>query len=543
MPLEPNDKRIICPSCSAVIDADKLTGSFFARTCPRCGGAVSAEVLFRAFRFTEPRTSLAQRCYYATEWYQQTHALLDGEGLDGKAYRMEPVLDLRGALQLRAAGSGEPKERGALVALRFQAFRELQTLCAKVPGSRLLANLVVDWQPDGAPAGHRKWGRADAVLLTPSMAFVVEVLAWPEHVMALDSGQAYYRCNWDDDPYSRDNPYLTSFDPAAHGFVRSGSAAGIRELAAALAPELPCYQEHQVKAVTLFVGTKSFVGGTDGFEAGYCLACLDEEGALSEVERLAASNPQVAEGALVLLSERLWTRFGDLDGRRSVLRESWRDGNQPEPKRAKPERPKERPKPQEDGSFSDGTFSGERFSDLRFVGARFANMEVTDCIFENCTLEDCRFDSCTISSCEFSSCTIVNPRTAHCAMTAAGFRDSQLVGIQWSVLANDVFSGPIEYLIDTLVKYGVFDVMDLAKMDFTRAELAECSFNNCDLREANLRAAQLSGTQFANCDLRKADFRFAQGYHVDAPSCRLAGTRFSLPEATCLIESLGAKVE
>lgn len=98
-----------------------------------------------------------------------------------------------------------------------------------------------------------------------------------------------------------------------------------------------------------------------------------------------------------------------------------------------------------------------------------------------------------------------------------------------------------------------FDTCILDYSDFTHLNLKGFRFRNCVAREAlfnqsNLSQVDCSGTdfrgaEFNHANLSGADFRNAKNYWINTQLCVLKKTRFSMPEAMRLLDSLDILLE
>ena len=180
------------------------------------------------------------------------------------------------------------------------------------------------------------------------------------------------------------------------------------------------------------------------------------------------------------------------------------------------------------------------FSERKFVIAEPREFPLEDAEFEDCTfsklplndqsLRRCRFFDCTFSDCDFTLSRVVD-----CAFVRVKFERCRLTGINWSEvdkLERVSFAG--SQLNDT-----TFIAAKLTACDFSKCVARRASFRDLSLRGTSFRGAELEGSEFVNADLREADFREATGYLISPRENRLEKAKFSLPEATRLLDGLG----
>jgi uncharacterized protein YjbI with pentapeptide repeats len=71
----------------------------------------------------------------------------------------------------------------------------------------------------------------------------------------------------------------------------------------------------------------------------------------------------------------------------------------------------------------------------------------------------------------------------------------------------------------------------------------EVDFSGATLEGAAFVDSDLSGARFVRTRLSGADFRSARNYRIDPTANRLAGARFSLPEAISLLGAFDIVLE
>lgn len=178
---------------------------------------------------------------------------------------------------------------------------------------------------------------------------------------------------------------------------------------------------------------------------------------------------------------------------------------------------------------SEKRLSGKSFSSCTFVQCTF-----TKTIFSECTFEDCTFDRCDLSMIQVKGSTFSQIKLNGC----------KAIGILWFDIripfARHAFSLTCT---DTNISYSSFFGMNLKKVKFSQCVAKEVDFSECNMQEAELRGCDLEGARFAGTDLTGADLRGAQNYQIDIQGTKVRGAKFSLPEATALLHSLGIIID
>lgn len=189
-------------------------------------------------------------------------------------------------------------------------------------------------------------------------------------------------------------------------------------------------------------------------------------------------------------------------------------------------------------------YEGQTFTGLRLEDEHFDNMRFVDCVFQDCTFDSCVLTDCAFAACTWTGCRLVNLTSRRTQIRSLRFDVCDLVGISaadW--LPASRYMPTLDSLHSCRLKYTTFHRMALPGFSFFGSELADCLFSGCDLSGSSFKDCALHRTEFAECDLRRADFRGAAGYVVDMPTCKLAESRFSFPEAVRLLASAGVRVE
>ncbi|MBS1683462.1 MAG: pentapeptide repeat-containing protein [Bacteroidetes bacterium] len=189
----------------------------------------------------------------------------------------------------------------------------------------------------------------------------------------------------------------------------------------------------------------------------------------------------------------------------------------------------------EGDDFEDRTFEKIDLAEQRITGKSFTNCTFASCtftktIFRECTFEDCTFDRCDLSMVQVKGSTFSQIKLTGC----------KVIGVLWFDIripfARHAFTISCT---DTNISYSSFFGMNLKKAKFTRCVAKEVDWSECQMQEAELQGCDLEGARFSGTDLSGADLRGAHSYQIDIAGTKLKGAKFSLPEATVLLDSLG----
>ncbi|MEO5668480.1 MAG: pentapeptide repeat-containing protein [Bdellovibrionota bacterium] len=142
-------------------------------------------------------------------------------------------------------------------------------------------------------------------------------------------------------------------------------------------------------------------------------------------------------------------------------------------------------------------------------------------------------------SCHFESCNLSNLRVTGFVFRGARFKQSKLVGVNWteaSSLVDPLFE-------DCKLDHAVFQRLDLTKISFKGSSLRDVDFADTHLSGADLRDCELQGASFRGADLCAADLRGAREYFIDPEFSSLKELRCDSPAALSFLVALGLKVE
>lgn len=169
------------------------------------------------------------------------------------------------------------------------------------------------------------------------------------------------------------------------------------------------------------------------------------------------------------------------------------------------------------------------YEQVEFVDCTFILSLMTDISFSQCRFKECRFDQCDMSLCAFP----------HSTFDGCVFRDTKLVGIDWTQAAWTGLKLQEPLRFDACVlSHSTFIGMKIADLKMT-----DCISTDVDFREADLTGIDFSGTDlsqslFHHTNLEGADFRRARNYTIQPEVNRLTKAKFSMPEALSLLYSM-----
>jgi fluoroquinolone resistance protein len=191
-----------------------------------------------------------------------------------------------------------------------------------------------------------------------------------------------------------------------------------------------------------------------------------------------------------------------------------------------------------DYQFEPSNFK-EEFHNLSFVVTTFDKLDFEKCEFKNCRLSKVTLESCTFIDCVFLNCLLDASIFTDSEFVSCVFRDSKLINIDWTK-AKNVQDMQFEKCV---LEFLNFRFMKLPKIVIKESEAKHLDFQDADLHEGIFTSTNFEGSTFLKTNLEKADFRLAYNYAIDTKANNLKKAKFSLPEATTLLNSLGILIE
>lgn len=161
------------------------------------------------------------------------------------------------------------------------------------------------------------------------------------------------------------------------------------------------------------------------------------------------------------------------------------------------------------------------------------------CVFAGANLQSADLTGCRFVECRFEGSNLSVARVPGCVLQDVTFRDSKLVGIDWTVAAR--FS--VVAFERCVLDHCAFVKMDLRKCVLRGSRLRDAVFADTDLSEADLRDTDLAGARFTGTKLVKADLRGARNYVIHPVLNQVTGLRASMPDAVGLVAGLGVEIE
>ncbi|MFC1921597.1 pentapeptide repeat-containing protein [Chloroflexota bacterium] len=189
--------------------------------------------------------------------------------------------------------------------------------------------------------------------------------------------------------------------------------------------------------------------------------------------------------------------------------------------------------------FSKEVYYQEKLTRHSLIKETVESRVFEECEFNNCSFIDCTFEKCRFLDCTFNECDLSNIIPMNCEFREVEFTKCKAIGIDWTrseKLKELNFS-------ECLINYSNFRLLKLPDIKMTKCEAKEMDFIETDLSNGDFRNTDFEKTMFFKTNLTSADFTRATNYFIDVKTNTLKKTRFSLPEAMSLLDSLDIIIE
>ena len=184
-------------------------------------------------------------------------------------------------------------------------------------------------------------------------------------------------------------------------------------------------------------------------------------------------------------------------------------------------------------------YQSERFKGLDFSNQEIAAIEFDDCQFEQCNFSEATLRRCKLVDCDFLGCNLSNVQLEYSKFSEVCFRDSKLIGIDWTKVAwpKFIFASPIKFY-QSILNDSSFNGLALQELVLEECKAHHVDFRDGDFTSANFTYTDLTASLFAKTNLTSADFSEASNYDINIFNNIIKKATFSRYEAIRLLDSL-----
>jgi len=184
--------------------------------------------------------------------------------------------------------------------------------------------------------------------------------------------------------------------------------------------------------------------------------------------------------------------------------------------------------------FSENIYYQDNFSKLSLEKETLKHKIFEECIFDTCIFVDCKFEKCKFINCKFNGCILSAIVPIDSRFDQVTFVKAKVIGVDWAKaqkIQGLVFDG-------CQINYSNFKLLKIPSTKMINCEAKEVDFIETDLSNGDFENTDFENSRFFKTDLSHANFKKARNYFIDVKNNTLIKTRFSLPEALILLDSL-----
>ncbi len=190
-------------------------------------------------------------------------------------------------------------------------------------------------------------------------------------------------------------------------------------------------------------------------------------------------------------------------------------------------------------NFSEDAYYREKFSKLSFEKVTIKAKDFEECEFDSCIFVECKFEKCKFINCKFNECILSAITPVDSRFIDVTFTKSKAIGFDWTraqKIQDLAFN-------NCQINYSNFKLLKLPKIKIVNCEAKEVDFIETDVTDGDFKNTDFEKSRFFKTNLTGADFKGAKNYFIDVKNNTLKKTRFSLPEALILLDSLDVIIE
>lgn len=181
----------------------------------------------------------------------------------------------------------------------------------------------------------------------------------------------------------------------------------------------------------------------------------------------------------------------------------------------------------------------KNFNNINLSEETINTKEFDNCTFNGCNFSDSKFIKCKFYECKFINCNLSMLSVKDCSFFDTVFEASKIIGINWTQAAwpRIKLSSPLKFYKCSL-NHSSFFGLSLIEIIMVECSAKEVDFREADCSEADFTYTDFTGSLFGKTNLTKANFSDAISYNIDVFNNIIKKAKFSLPEATSLLNCL-----
>lgn len=186
------------------------------------------------------------------------------------------------------------------------------------------------------------------------------------------------------------------------------------------------------------------------------------------------------------------------------------------------------------------TIEDKVFNNIDYSFEQFESNEFENCSFVNCKMSDLDLSGHTFLECEFIGCDLSNSKLKETSFKDVRFHDCKLLGLLFNSCSELLLSFTF---INCQMNLTSFHLLKIKGIEFIECNLTEADFSDADLTKVKFNNCDLSRAIFNYTNLEGADFRTSYNFSIDPELNKMKKAKFSLNNATGLLDKYNIIIE
>lgn len=188
---------------------------------------------------------------------------------------------------------------------------------------------------------------------------------------------------------------------------------------------------------------------------------------------------------------------------------------------------------------NEDTYIDQIFKDINLSAKEIESKEFDNCQFEHCNFSETSLLNCKFYECKFTDCNLSMMQVKGCSFFDIIFENSKTIGINWTQASwpRIKLSSPFRFY-KCAINHSSFFGLGLKEIVMVECNAKEVDFREADCTEANFTYTDFANSLFNKTNLTKANFTEALNYNIDIFYNDIKKAKFSMPEATNLLNCL-----
>jgi uncharacterized protein YjbI with pentapeptide repeats len=180
------------------------------------------------------------------------------------------------------------------------------------------------------------------------------------------------------------------------------------------------------------------------------------------------------------------------------------------------------------------------FENDDYTGKAISKNEFYRCNFYRCNFSDCNLLNNNFIDCSFADCNLSMVKLAGSALKNVTFKNSKLIGIDFSECNDFLFKVDFE---NCILDFSYYLKKKMTKTSFKGCSIKDANFSDTDLSQSLFSQCDLNGTVFERTNLSGVDFSSSFNFIIDPEMNRIKSARFSQQGLSGLLHKYNIIIE